>query len=149
MKQPNKGVPFDAFAVDALRKSDDGDEPYVLTAEGKRVIVAAARALLVSRESNAAKREKFERVYALAHVLETKQSSPTAGRALSRLLSDIPAVAEILGVETKALRERGKRLARFLGADVIRRAPKVDVAAPIGSMKLSSMLVTRTNRQYR
>ena len=132
-------VPFVEFVLDVIR-SNEGDEPLALHPKGAAVIGAAVRVLLASKEEAAQKKAKLRSALAVAYVLENEKKSPTAARALVEALTENVKVAQLLGIETKALRDRGKALKKFLGDDELKRAPKLNEAAPMGSLKLSSFL---------
>ena len=147
-RKQNSEVPLVAFAIDAIRKTDDGVERFTLPEAGRRTVQAATRALLLSPAPIAEKRAVLKEVLSIAYALEVKYGCPDVARTLTDTVTAFPQVAEILGTETRALRGRGRRAARFLDAEVIRRAPVIDTGAPNGSMRLSSILASRT-RQFR
>ena len=147
-------VPLIECTTTALRKSKDIGEPYTLSDKGCRLVEAALLAMLASNEPRRLQRDKIQHVLALAHLLETDLGSPAAGSRLRNVIFAFPVVGEILGVETRALRRKNQQSARFLGAEVTRRAPMLGGPSPAtaieeGSTKLSSMLLTRTPRHYR
>ncbi len=138
-EKPDPGVPLMAFALDVIRKGE-GDEPFVLHPDGGALMTAAAAALMASPEEAKLKKAKLRSVLAVAYVLGEKQKSPKASRALIDALTEHVGVAQLLGIETKALRRRGAELKKFLGDEELKRAPKLEDAAPVGSLKLSSFL---------
>lgn len=135
------GVPLVACAFHALRNAPKGSpEPFHFPEAGERLLESAVRALVTSREPHAVKYDKLRRLLALSFSLAQREACPTAAQTITNILADDHRVGEVLGVETRSIRRRNRRLERFLGAEEIKRAPRVDGKRPDGALGLASFL---------
>ena len=134
------GFPLAEMALDMVRRGPEGGERFVLHPQGREVIKAGVKALLLSDETTVRKARAIRQALALCVVLEEREHCPGAAQAVAEALLSDPAVAALLGGKRDAHAVKAKQYRQFVDARDVERAPQVDAKAPDGSMKLRSFI---------
>ena len=142
MSEPTKEekvLPLADIALEMVRLADEGaEERLTIHPKGPDVIKAGVRALLLSGVTNDQKIQALRKVVVLCVVLDERERCPTAAATLFEALTSDPEVASML--RRRDGRQATKRYRQFLDDRDVERAPKIDAAAPDGSLKLHSMI---------
>jgi len=128
------------IALDMVRRAKGGPEPFVLHSQGPEVIKAAVQAVLASGEAPTAMADRLKAVVLVAYVLEEKERSPSAAKALLKALFADPEVVRIMQARGDEAERRQKAYQKFLADEDRARAPQLGAAAPANSVKATSFM---------
>lgn len=134
------GLPLGDIALDMVRRGPKGKEKYVIHPRGPEVLRAAVDVVFASKEPPARMRSRFKEVLKLCYVLEEREGSPKAARALAEALFSEPRVAQLFGGGSKHASARTRQYRKFLDEEDLARAPKLGDKPPEDALRLTAFV---------